>query len=333
MKHAGLGSLQLLAILCACLGTAPLYCQQPPTTPPAPAPAKPASQNPFETVPQAAEPAKPAPQPAKPGAPQLESPKPAAEPAAPAGKVDDVVELVEFRGARRVPQDTLRAMILTKKGDKIDEETLHRDFMSLWNTGRFDDITLEREAGRTGYILRFVVVERRIVRSIKYEGAKSVTVSEILDRFKERRVGLSVEAQYDPNKVRRAAVVLKEFLAERGRQYATVEPELRQIPPSTMEVVFKVTEGPKVKMGKINIEGNKIFSDRVVIRAMKNLHPIGIPRSILLENIFAKTYDSSKLEEDKQRVQVFYQEKGYFTTRAGEHKLTIRDTGGGGFKR
>jgi len=338
MKHAGLGSLQLLSILCACLGAGSLYCQQPPTTPPKPAPVKPGPQNPFETVPQAAEPAKPEPPkpaPAKPGAPQLEAPKPAVDPAKPeepTGVVDDVVELVEFRGARRVPQDTLRNMILTRKGDRIDEETLRRDFMTLWNQGRFDDITLEREPGRTGYIIRFVVVERRIVRSIKYEGAKSVTVSEILDRFKERRVGLTVEAQYDPNKVQRAAIVLKEFLAERGRQYASVEPELRQIPPSTMEVVFKVTEGPKVKVGDIKIEGNKIFSDRVVIRAMKNLHPIGVPRSILLENLFAKTYDSSKLEEDKQRVQVFYQEKGYFTTRAGEHKLVIRDTGGSGFK-
>ncbi len=340
MKHAGLGSLQLLTVLCVCLGAGSLYCQQPPTTPPKPAPAKPGNANPFETVPQSASPAKPeAPQaaPAKPGAPQLEAPKPAVDPskpesAAPAGQVDDVVETVEFRGARRVPQDTLRAMILTKKGDRLDEETLHRDFMSLWNTGRFDDISLEREAGRTGYILRFVVVERRIVRSIKYEGAKSVTVSEILDRFKERRVGLTVESQYDPNKVQRAAIALKEFLAERGRQYATVEPELRQIPPSTMEVVFKVTEGPKVKMGDIKIEGNKIFSDRVVIRAMKNLHPIGVPRSIFLENLFAKTYDSSKLEEDKQRVQSFYQEKGYFTTRAGEHKVVIRDTGGSGLK-
>ena len=47
---------------------------------------------------------------------------------------------------------------------------------------------------------RYVLTERRVVRSIKYEGAKSLTVSEILDRFKERKVGLSVEAQYDPNK-------------------------------------------------------------------------------------------------------------------------------------
>ena len=33
---------------------------------------------------------------------------------------------------------------------------------------------------------------------------------------------------------------------------------------------------------------------------MKNLQPIGIPYSILFENIFAKTYDSGKLEEDQE---------------------------------
>jgi outer membrane protein insertion porin family len=332
MKHSGLGRLQRLAACCSCLGAGTLVGQAPPPTPPAQTPAKPKPQNPFESVPQAPTEA-PKPQAPKPGQakPQLEGLRPAPTPDQPA-EIDNVIEAIEFRGARRVPQDTLRAMILTKKGDVIDEVALQRDFMSLWNTGRFDDIILEKEPGKTGYILRFVVVERRVIRSIKYEGAKSLTVSEILDRFKERRVGLSVESQYDPNKVQRAAIVLKEYLAERGRQYATVEPELRQIPPSSMEVVFKVTEGPKVKMGDIKIEGNKVFSDRAVIRAMKNLHPIGIPHSILFENIFAKTFDSTKLEEDKQRIANFYQEKGYFTTRAGEHTLNIRDVGGTGFR-
>ncbi|MGF7473614.1 hypothetical protein WFJ45_22885, partial [Salmonella enterica subsp. enterica serovar Minnesota] len=80
-------------------------------------------------------------------------------------------------------------------------------------TGRFDDITVEQEPGKQGYILRFVVVERRVVRSIKYEGNKSITVSEILDRFKERRVGLAVEQQYEQGRIQRATNVLKEFLS------------------------------------------------------------------------------------------------------------------------
>ena len=237
-----------------------------------------------------------------------------------------------FRGARRVPQDTLKALMVTKSGDVYNEDTLRRDFMALWNTGRFDDIRMEREPGRTGVIVTFVITERRVVRSIDYQGIHSVTVSEILDRFKERKVGLSVESQYDPNKVQRAAVVLKEFLGERGRQYATVDPVIEQLPPSSLKVTFNVNEGPKVKVGAIDVEGNEAFSDRQVIRAMKNSRPIGIPYSIILENLFAKTFDADKLEEDKERIRQAYQDRGYFTAKALDETVTMRRTGGEGWR-
>ena len=129
-----------------------------------------------QATPPPAQPAAPAAaptvQPAQPGQrPQLEAPKEAPAPAVnPNGQV---VEGFEFRGAKRVPQDTLKALIISKPGDIYNEETLRRDFMILWNTGRFDDIRLETEPGRTGLIVRFVVTERRVIRSIEYPGAKS----------------------------------------------------------------------------------------------------------------------------------------------------------------
>ncbi len=292
---------------------------------------QPKPANPFESVPQAPKTTTPQAPPAEREKPQFEAPKSATE-APPKGPVKDIVEAIEFRGSRRVPQETLRALIFTKKGDQYDEDALRRDFMALWNGGRFDDIRMEREAGNAGWIIRFVLTERRVVRSIKYDGMKSITVSEILDRFKERKVGLSVESQYDPNKVQRAANVLKEYLSERGRQFATVEPDVRQIPPSSLEITFKVTEGPKVKVGNIEIQNNKVFSDRVVRRAMKNLRPIGIPYSLLLENMFAKSFDATKLEEDKDRIRDYYQQNGYFTARTLDQTVTTRDVGGGRFR-
>jgi outer membrane protein insertion porin family len=290
--------------------------QQP--APPAqqPPPPQPKPPNPFENVPTG---------PAQPEAPKP-APKSEVRQAQPGQPIDDVIESIEFRGARRVPQDTLKALIYSKVGDRYNEETLHRDFTTLWNQNRFDDIRLEREPGKTGWIIRFNVVERPVVRSIKYEGNKSISLSEILDRYKERKVGLTVEQQYDPNKVQRAKNVLLEYLSERGHQYATVDAEIHRVPPSSLEIVFMVNEGPKVKVKHIDIVGNTVFSDREVIRAMKNLKPIGVPRSILLENLFARTYDSTKLEEDKQRVQVFYQEHGYFVARALDSKVEIVTT-------
>ena len=221
------------------------------------------------------------PKPAQPAQPVQPTPPPAAqEPSRvtrPGQPPDNIIEAIEFRGARRVRQDTLQALIFTKKGDRFDEESLHRDFMALWNSGRFDDIRIEREPGKEGWIIRFVVVERPVVRTIKYEGNKSVSVSDILDRYKDKKVGLVVESQYDPNKVQRAKNVLIDLLAEHGHLSATVDPQIRRVPPSSLEITFKINEGPKVKVGNIDITGNTVFSDKEVIRAMKNLHPFGTP--------------------------------------------------------
>ncbi|MBS1875878.1 MAG: outer membrane protein assembly factor BamA [Acidobacteria bacterium] len=337
--------LHALSVCLLCTGGAALIsttanAQQPAAQQPKPEAPKtqaPKPANPFESVPEAGgEPAKP--EPPKPQAPKPQAAKPQAPVApavaAPAGEAppEDVIEAVEFRGARRVPQDTLKALMLTKKGDKYDEETLRRDFMALWNTGRFDDIRLEREVGKTGWVIRFMLVERRVVRTIKYEGNKSITVSEILDRFKERKVGLSVETQYDPNKVQRARNVLQEYLSERGRQFATVDPVIRQLPPSSLEIVFRIDEGPKVKVGQINISGNHGFKRRDVVRAMKNLKPVGIPHSIFFEDLFGRTYDSTKLDEDQERIRQAYMERGYFMAKVVDHSVKVHDVGGSGFR-
>jgi outer membrane protein insertion porin family len=295
-------------------------------------PQQPKPPNPFETVPEGPvvpKPAPPAQQPAQPTPPPAAAQEPSRA-ARPGQPPENIVESIEFRGARRVRQDTLQALIFTKKGDTFDQDSLHRDFISLWNSGRFDDIRIEREPGKTGWIIRFVVVERPVVRTIKYEGNKSVSVSDILDRYKDKKVGLVVESQYDPNKVQRAKNVLLDLLAEHGHLSATVDPQIRRVPPSSLEITFKINEGPKVKVGEIDITGNTVFSDKEVIRAMKNLHPFGIPYSIFFEDLFAKTYDPSKLEEDKSRVQVFYQEHGYFTARVTDSMVTMRKTGGEG---
>ncbi len=339
-----LGCLRLLAA--TLLGSIPALAQvaaQPQTVAQAAAPApqvapakpqppatQPPKNNPFETIPESTEPPPPAAPTAPAGQPPAAQPaKPGAEAARP---FEDVIESIEFRGVRRVPQDTLRALIFTKVGDKLDEDSIHRDFMALWNTGRFDDIRVEREAGKTGWILRFVMAERRVIRSIKYDGNKSISNSEILDRFKERKVGLSVESQYDPNKIQRARNVLQEYLAERGRQFATVEAQLRQVPPSSLEVTFKIDEGPKVKVGTISFMGNETYSALIVRRAMKNLRPYGIPKSVFFEDIFPSTYDSTKLDEDQERIEMFYKDNGYFQARVTDHTVDIVDAGGGKFK-
>ena len=330
----------------ACLVAAWLPRMAAQTAPaPTPAPQAPAApqqptqqrqQNPFESVPrEAPTPPPPAPTPAPAPAPTPALPTNPAQPAAPVlpAQVGQYVEAIEFRGLRRVPQDTAKALIQTKAGDPYTEESLRRDFMSLWNSGRFDDLRIESEPGNVGLIIRFVVTERRVIRSIDYVGLKSVTVSDILDQFKARKVGLAVESAYDPNKIQHAAIVLKEFLGEHGHEYATVTPTIEQVPPASLKLTFHVDEGPTVKVGKLDIIGNKAFKRDWVISHMQNLKPIGIPPpSPVFRSVFAKTYDIIKLDDDKEHIRMAYLNEGYFKAKIGDEKVTIVRRGGEGFR-
>jgi outer membrane protein insertion porin family len=231
-------------------------------------------------------------------------------------------------GNRRIPKESVLARLFSHQGDLYDAQVVERDFNSLWNTGYFDDVRIERVDTDKCVQLVIYVREKPTIREINYKGVNAVSQSDILERFKKAKVGLSVESQYDPTKIKRAEVVLKELLAEHGHQFATVKTEIKTIPPAAVSLTFTVKEGPTVKVGKIAFDGNNSVPDRQLRAAMRNLKPIGIPHSIILENLFARTFDASKLDEDTERVRQAYRDRGYFKALTSEPTTHVRDAGG-----
>ena len=257
----------------------------------------------------------------------------AADPQAAAQQQQFVIVRIDFIGNRRVRSDTLKARIFSREGDVYNEETLRRDFQALWNTQFFEDVKLRVEDAPNradGKIILFEVKERPQIRRIRYDGNHSVSESDILDRFKERKVGLSVESQFDPTKIKKAEVVLKELLGEHGRQFAKVTPQYERIASSNAVIlVFKIEEGPKVKVGKIKFTGNHAFSDRKLIRAMRHDRPYSIPLYFWYIPVLTKTYDRQKLSEDLEvGVRGLYRDNGYFKVSVGEPILENIDTEG-----
>ncbi len=237
-----------------------------------------------------------------------------------------IIERIEFQGNRRIRSETLRARIFSRPGDPVSPEALRRDFHALWNTQYFEDIRLEIEDSPdkpNQKIIIFYVTERPIIRRIEYKGNKSVSESDILDRFKDRKVGLSIESQFDPTKIKKAEVVLKELLAEHGRQFATVKPTYERLPgTNAVKLTFNIDEGPKVKVGNITFTGNTAFSRRQLIRTMRNSKPYMIPLGPVPPYyiaVLSKTFDRPKLDEDMEiGVRGLYQDNGYF-------KVIIKD--------
>jgi outer membrane protein insertion porin family len=231
--------------------------------------------------------------------------------AAPAASSQQTVVGIHVIGTRRIPQDTVKARMFSKIGEPFDPLSVERDFNSLWNTGYFEDVRIEKEDTAQGVILDVYVREKPTIREIKYNGLNAITQSDVMDRFKKEKVGLTEESQYDPARIAHAVTVLEQMLAEHGHQFATIRTEVKDIPPASVQLIFQIKEGPTVKVGKITFAGNQHVSSRILRESMKNLRPIGIPHSILLENIFARTFDASKLEEDSERVRQAYEDRGY----------------------
>jgi outer membrane protein insertion porin family len=238
------------------------------------------------------------------------------------------IDSIRVIGNRRIPKETILARLFTHPGDTYDPISIERDFNSLWNTAYFDDLRIEREDSEKGIILNIFVREKPTIREINYKGLNAVSQSDVLDRFKKEKVGLTVESQYDPAKIMRAVTVLKDILSEHGHQFAVIKPEIKTIPPASVQVNFNIKEGPTVKVGQIKFTGNQHLNGLLLRRSMKNLKPIGIPYSIVFENLFAQTFDASKLEEDTERVRQAYRDKGYYTAAVEEPKTQIRDQGG-----
>ncbi len=231
-------------------------------------------------------------------------------------------------GNRRIPKESVLARLFSRQGDLYDPAIVERDFNSLWNTGYFESVRIERVDTPACVQLYVYVKEKPTIRTIDYTGLNAVSLSDVQERLKKAKVGLTVESQYDPTRIKRAESVLKDLLGEHGHQFATIKTEVKTIPPAAVAVTFRIKEGPTVKVGKILFDGNQNLSDRTLRNAMKNLKPIGIPDSIILENIFPRTFDASKLDEDAERVRQAYRDRGYFKAITEEPKTKIRDTTG-----
>jgi len=63
------------------------------------------------------------------------------------------IEQIRVIGNRRIPKETVLARLFTHVGDTYDPVSIERDFNSLWNTGYFEDLRIEREDSEKGVIL------------------------------------------------------------------------------------------------------------------------------------------------------------------------------------
>jgi outer membrane protein insertion porin family len=231
-----------------------------------------------------------------------------------------VVEEVDIQGNRRLRKDDILYYIQTRPGDAYSESQVARDLQTINGLGFFEKtdtrVTIE-DATRGGIRVTFWVKELPIIRDIQFEGLKSVPESDVLKTFRERRVGVSKEAIYDPVKVRNAVRVLKELLAAKGHPNATVAEGKEDVSATSVAITFQVTEGPRVRVAEIEFEGSKVFKSSKLRDQMKYVKEAGLFSRFKELDILNR----EKLDYDLHRVDNYMRSKGYLQARHGEPRI------------
>ena len=287
-------------------------------------------------------PATPAPPPAAPAAPA----QPAAQraPILPPAGSGPLVRIVELRfepvNESLIEPQTYLYYIQTKSSRASDgvwtpfteetERTLLDDFKRLWATNFLDNLRIEVldmpwDNGVMGKHIIFHMEERPRVKIVEYNPSDKVDRTKIDEKMKEAGVTLRLDSFLDQGSVRRVEGILRALMAEKGHQFADIKSRVESLPggPKLAKVIFDINEGPKVKVRDIEFVGNEKISDGRLKRRMKETK-----EHWFLSWITGRgTYQEAKFEEDADKVQEYYRERGYIQARIGTPEIkTLEDS-------
>ena len=208
-----------------------------------------------------------------------------------------VVKSITVEGAQRLEPDTVRSYIDLKPGDSYNREALDRALKALFATELFADVQIRDNAGA----LVIQVKENPVINRIVLEGNKRLKEDKI-----KPEIRLAPRQIFSRSKVRADVARIIELYRRQGRFAATVEPKMVMLDQNRVDVVFEITEGPKSKVRKINIIGNKKFSDGRLRGEMAT-------KQSGLTKIFSSgtSYDPDRLAYDQQKLRQFYLTNGY----------------------
>ena len=234
----------------------------------------------------------------------------------------NAVERVEVEGNRQYGRDVITHAAKLRPGDLIDDTRLRQAFNDVWRTGFFEDVTVAVADGTVGKIVYIKVVEKPIVRNVEFRGNKSMTRSSIDEKLEEADITLPADAPLDRNRLKAIEDVLTGLAEEKGYRFAEIELVLEEITPGVVRAVFEIDEGTKVRINDIKFVGNERFGNTRLKYTMKKTREHWFLSWLTSHDILS----DATFQEDLQRLQDLYLDKGYIDVRIGEPRSTSTST-------
>ena len=229
-------------------------------------------------------------------------------------KSRELISKIGVKGNKRINTGAILVKIKSKVGEPVSLKKIRDDIKAIYNMGFFDDIRVDLTDTAAGKELTYIVKEKPRVREIQITGNKALKE----DKIKEI---ITVK----PNTILKRGVLqedverIKALYGSEGYYLAKVKYTLEPV-GDDVNVVFRIKEGNKVKIKRIEFLGNKVFTDRELKKVMRT-------KEYSLFFFWSKrgVFDEFLFDNDLNRILGKYFDNGYINADVSPSEIRLSD--------
>ncbi|MBN1488927.1 MAG: hypothetical protein JXA69_03330, partial [Phycisphaerae bacterium] len=207
------------------------------------------------------------------------------------------IEAVQIEGLDLIDEGYVRGQIRTRASENYSATRVAEDVSRLLRTGRFLDARAMPRLEDDRLIVTFTLREKPVVQSIEIVGNVKYSTKDLL-----KEVEFVVGDPVDRFLVSQSREQIERKYRDGGYAYAEVTVDEAALSES-QRVIFQITEGPRVRVRKIEYEGNITYETKRLNKLVSTRTYIPIFRT--------GEFDPEQAERDAANIQTFHREHGF----------------------
>ncbi|MCD6056210.1 MAG: bamA [Gammaproteobacteria bacterium] len=225
-----------------------------------------------------------------------------------------VIKRIDVQGLQRVSVGTVLSYLPIAAGDTLRPQDTRGIIDSLYKTGFFDNVTLDRE----GNTLIIKVVERPTLGDVKITGNQTISTDKINEILKD--AGVEKGRVFNNSTLTNIQKTLEAQYVNLGRYNANVKAEVISQPRNRVDINITISEGKVAKIRQISIVGNKVFPEDKLLSELQLKPPSFWALTFLTQ---ADLYNKEKLDADLERLKSYYLDRGYLQFKISSTQVSV----------
>jgi len=219
---------------------------------------------------------------------------------------------IRVEGLQRIAAGTVFNYLPVQVGDVADDGITADVIRTLYGTGFFSDVAVERD----GNVLVISVRERPAIADITITGNKSLDTEKLKQGLAD--VGLSEGRVFDPSILDSIEQELQRQYFASGKYGVGIESTVSPLERNRVAVRIEINEGLTARLKQINIIGNEAFTEKELLKQFE----LGKTN---WTSFYSKNdrYAKQKLAGDLEALRSFYLDRGYIEFQITSTQVTI----------